>query len=323
MTGIVRDNCGKRFDCAGRGKWVLTRPFRTFTLVYPRAATNAGNQFEQLSAEEQRILETCSVAGERFFRLGAAAMLETCNLDRRNMRQTSATAAVHQICGYSKLRWCGFSHYEFRTRYIRQALYAAFEREPVQLHRSLGEWLMAAYICGRGNWPRNSRCTQEGDFEQPALLLWTAETPQAICAWRSIAASTRARIGAIVPPDRIELEIELLQRMATHTSLLSDVDSALASRPRRRAPAKQDSERPRSTLVVCQSGWYSSPQATIFARGVECAEAMGSVLLAQTELVTACFPLLYDTGETRPGNLRFATHHPASQPEYTGKRVLV
>jgi len=64
----------------------------------------------------------------------------------------------------------------------------------------------------------------------------------------------------------------------------------------------------------------------ICEQAVEESRAHGDpLLLAQTQLATACFRLLYDTWRNQDAEtLRFRpTHHPASQrPEYTGKHVL-
>src|SRR5258707_11968210 len=64
MTGIVRDIAERGSIVQEGGKWVLTAPLQDIYPGIPETLQQMlENQFEQLSAEEQRILETCSVAG--------------------------------------------------------------------------------------------------------------------------------------------------------------------------------------------------------------------------------------------------------------------
>jgi len=122
------------------------------------------NQFEQLSAEEQRILETCSVAGERFSVWAAAAMLETLptSIEETCDRLAQRQQFIRFVGIQNAANGADSAHYEFRHSLYRQALYRQLSSaNRSKLHRSLGEWLMAAYTAGRRELPRNSRCTSK------------------------------------------------------------------------------------------------------------------------------------------------------------------
>src|ERR1700724_1027161 len=71
------------------------------------------------------------------------------------------------------------AHYEFRHSLYRKALYRQLlSSNRSKLHRSLGEWLMAAYTAGKRELASELALHFElgRDFEQAARrLIWTAE----------------------------------------------------------------------------------------------------------------------------------------------------
>ena len=103
MVAIVRDIVKRGLIAQDRGRWTLTAPLQD---IYPGVPETLQQmleiQFEQLSAEEQRILQSCSVAGERFSVWAAAVMLETPPASiEETCDKLAQTAAVHTVCGDS------------------------------------------------------------------------------------------------------------------------------------------------------------------------------------------------------------------------------
>src|SRR5712671_660865 len=279
MTGIVRDIAERGSIVQEGGKWVLTAPLQDIYPGIPETLQQMlENQFEQLSAEEQRILATCSVAGERFSVCAAAAMLETLptsieeTCDRLAQRQQFIRFVGIQNAANGR----DSAHYEFRHSLYRQALYRQLSSaNRSKLHRSLGEWLMAAYTAGRRELASELALHFEvgRDFEQAArCLIWTAEN-----AARRFAHGDSIR--ALQLAHELNWKLRCFSAWATHTSLLERCRTPpWHTRPRRRARPKQDSERPRSRpwLVWPIRPGISIPrEATIFAsRRSRCAEAM-------------------------------------------------
>src|SRR5258705_93859 len=153
MTGIVRDIVERGSIVQERGKWALTAPLHDIYPGIPETLQQMlENQFEQLSAEEQRILETCSVAGERFSVWAAAAMLETLptSIEETCDRLARRQQFIRFVGIQNAANGADSAHYEFRHSLYRQALYRQLSSaNRSKLHRSLGEWLMAAYTAGR------------------------------------------------------------------------------------------------------------------------------------------------------------------------------
>lgn len=148
MVAIVRDILQRRLITNDGGAWTLTAPLEEIYPGIPEALQPMlDSQFGLLSEEEQRILQSGSVAGERFSVWAAAVMLEkspasieeTCDkLARR--QQFIRFVGIHEAANGTHS-----AHFEFRHSLYRQALY---RRLPSllrsRLHRSLRERLMAA-----------------------------------------------------------------------------------------------------------------------------------------------------------------------------------
>src|SRR5262249_27367275 len=67
MVTIVKELVKRGFLAKSKDTWTLTTPLRTIDLGVPDTLQQMLElQFDQLSATEQRIVESASVAGERF-----------------------------------------------------------------------------------------------------------------------------------------------------------------------------------------------------------------------------------------------------------------
>src|SRR5579872_4379685 len=138
-------------------------------------------QFEQLSAEEQRILQGCSIIGERFSVWAAAVMLET--LPATIEETCERLAQRHQFIRFAGIHesanGADSPHYEFRHSLYRQAFYRRISSlNRSKLHRSFGQGLVAACAAGRPELASELALHfEEGrDYEQAVrYLMLTAE----------------------------------------------------------------------------------------------------------------------------------------------------
>ena len=191
MAAMVRDIVKKGLIAHdGRG-WILTAPLEKLYPGIPETLQQMLEiQFQQLSAEEQRILQSASVAGERFSVWAAAAILD------------AAPASIEEECDklatrHQFIRWVGIhnapnaapsAHYEFRHSLYRQALHRRLSNiERSKQHRSLGERLMAICFSGRRELAAEVALhLEEGrDYDQAARC-WTlaAENAARLFAYR-------------------------------------------------------------------------------------------------------------------------------------------
>jgi DNA-binding winged helix-turn-helix (wHTH) protein/tetratricopeptide (TPR) repeat protein len=325
MTGIVRDIAERGSIVQEGGKWVLTAPLQDIYPGIPETLQQMlENQFEQLSAEEQRILETCSVAGERFSVWAAAAMLETLptSIEETCDRLAQRQQFIRFVGIQNAANGADSAHYEFRHSLYRQALYRQLSSaNRSKLHRSLGEWLMAAYTAGRRELASELALHFEvgRDFEQAArCLIWTAENAaRRFAHGDSIRALQLAlELAQSLPArTRIELEIEVLQRMGdAHFALGAMSDSALAyeTAAARAAEAGLRKTQIEALARLAVPAWYLDPPRgnDICEQAVEESRAHGDpLLLAQTQLATACFRLLYDTWRNQDAETCASARH--------------
>src|SRR5260370_19749560 len=122
MTGIVRCIAERGSIVQEGGKWVLTAPLQDIYPGIPETLQQMlENQFEQLSAEAQCILETCSVAGEPFSVWAAAAMLDT--LPTSIEETCDRLAQRQQFIRFVGIQYAGngadSAHYQFRHSLYR------------------------------------------------------------------------------------------------------------------------------------------------------------------------------------------------------------
>lgn len=137
----------------GTGAWSLSTPVTKIAIDVPETLQHLLNlQFERLQEEEQQLLRTASVVGERFSVWAIAPLLEK---DAARVeaiceglleREQFLKAAPFQELGDGETTAC----YEFKHSLYRHAVYrklSAVNRS--RLHRSLGEWLSTAYSPNR------------------------------------------------------------------------------------------------------------------------------------------------------------------------------
>jgi predicted ATPase len=155
MVAILRDIVKKGLIAQDQEIWALTVPLQDLYPGVPETLQQMLEiQFEPLSAKELRVLQSCSVAGERFSVWEAAVMLETFptwiedTCDKLAQRgQFLRFAGIHKAANGEDS-----AHYEFRHSLYRQTLYSRLSSSHrSDLQRRLRSGLRAASAAGRWN----------------------------------------------------------------------------------------------------------------------------------------------------------------------------
>ena len=239
MGAIVREIVKKDLIVQDLGQWTLRAPLSE---VYPGIPETLQQmleiQFEQLSVEEQRILESCSVAGERFsawaagLMVGVAADSMEAICERLAQRkQFIRFAGIHEAANGSET-----AHYEFRHSLYRQALYRRLSSASrLKLHRNLSEGLMP--LCEAGKRELASEAAlhfEEGRDYERAARYWmlTAENATRRFSHRDAIQILRRALELVpeLPPGTgVELEIQILQRIGDLQHTLGEMSDASAS----------------------------------------------------------------------------------------------
>jgi tetratricopeptide (TPR) repeat protein len=266
-------------------------------------------QFEHLNLEEQRILQSGSVTGERFSIWAVASMLdgppamveETCDKLARQQQFIRSTgiraAAGGKIC----------AQYEFRHSLYRQALYRSLSgAHRSKLHRSLGEWLASACTNGRPELAAEvaMHCEEAGDYEQAARFLMLAgeNAVKRFAHGDSITVLGHALelAAGLAAPERTVLEVEILQRIGDARYVLGAMSDSVLFYETAATRAADAGLRPAQIDALARLAfpvWGFDPERgnRICEQAIEVSKAHGDpLLLAQTELAAACFRLMYD-----------------------------
>jgi DNA-binding winged helix-turn-helix (wHTH) protein len=310
MVAIVRDMVERGLIVEDRGKWTLTAPLQEIYPGIPETLQQMlETQFEQLSAEEQRILQSCSVIGEQFSVWAAAAMLDvapgmvedTCEKLARAQQFIRFTGIREAADGNNS------AHYEFRHSLYRQALYRRLSTvNRSKLHLSLGERLMSVCFAGRRELASEVALHfEEGqDYEQATrCLTFAAENAARRFAHRdSIRVLQHALELArlLAGSARSGLETHIFECIGdAHYALGAMSDSALAYET---AAARAAEGGIRLAQIEALSrlavpAWYLDPIRgnEICEQAIEVSrEHADPLLLARAQLTAARFRLLYD-----------------------------
>jgi DNA-binding winged helix-turn-helix (wHTH) protein/tetratricopeptide (TPR) repeat protein len=310
MVAIVRDIVKRGLIAQDRGRWTLTAPLQEIYPGIPETLQQMLDiQFGQLSVEEQRILQSCSVAGERFSVWATAVMLETSpiSIEETCDKLAQREQFIRFVGIHEAANGADSAHYEFRHSLYRQALYRRLSSlNRAKLHLSLGQRLMAICAAGRREFASQLALHfEEGrDYEQAArCLMLTAENDS-----RRFAHGDSIRVlqhalelaPFLAASTRIELEIKILQGIGdAHYALGAMSDSALAyeAAAARAAEAGLRAAQIDALARLAFPVWGFDPARGnhICGRAIEVSRTHADpLLLAQTQLAAACFRLLYD-----------------------------
>jgi DNA-binding winged helix-turn-helix (wHTH) protein/tetratricopeptide (TPR) repeat protein len=309
MTAIVRDIVNRGLIVRDGEKWALTAAVEDIDPGIPETLQQMLEiQFDQMEVEEKRILQCCSVAGERFPVWASAVMLGTSHTaveevcDRLARREQFVRfAGVHPAADGADS-----PHYEFRHALYRQALYRGLpEPGRTGFHLRLARHLMAFYEAGKPELASEVALHFEKgrDYEQAArcLIVAAGNASRRLAHGDAIKILRHALelIPSIRGDARIELEIKILQSIGdVHYAFGAMSDSAVAYET---AAARASEAGLEETHVAVLTG-MALPVLFIdpVKGGQICNLAMQAsrtisdpVLRAQTELAVACFGLLY------------------------------
>jgi DNA-binding winged helix-turn-helix (wHTH) protein/tetratricopeptide (TPR) repeat protein len=311
MAAIVEEMANKGLIAKNREKLILAAPLEE---VYPGIPDSLQQmleiQFEQLRAEEQQILEGCSVLGERFSVWAASVILDTSLgsiediCERLSQRgQFIRFAGIHRAANGSEA-----AHYEFGHSLYKQALYHRLSRtHRSKLHRRLGEGLMP--ICDAGKRELAAELAlhfEEGrDYERAIhYLMLAAENAISRFSHRDAIQTLRHALE-LVPElpatSGIDLEIQTLQRIGDLQYILGEMSDSAASYETA-ADRAEGAGRTSAHLGVLSRlsfpAWYLDANRgyQISKRALEVSASLDDPLLAaRTQLAAASFRLLYDS----------------------------
>src|SRR5262249_40007297 len=280
-------------------------------------------QIDHLHADEQRILRSASVAGDRFS-IGAIAgtlglepqrIEELCEgLARRQqlIRPIEATRSECFMDGDDS------AHYEFRHSLYREVIYRGLsDAGRSRLHRQLGEQLLGLCTSARREQEQASELAlhfERGRDYQRAIryLILAAENAGVRFAHRDAIGVLRQALGLVprvAPSAGAGLEIQLLELIGdAHYALgaMSDSADAYAAAAARAAEAGLGTARVGGVTWRMRPLGLVDPDQGIAAvtQAAQLSRTVGDPLLvARTEMLAAATRLLYDTWRQEDADL--------------------
>jgi DNA-binding winged helix-turn-helix (wHTH) protein/tetratricopeptide (TPR) repeat protein len=309
MVTLVEDMLNKGLIAKEQGRLILAAPLDEICPGMPETLQQMLEiQLERLSPEEQRILQTGSVAGEHFSVWAAAAMTEispaavevTC--DRLASRQQFIRSIGMRVAPDG----APSAHYEFRHALYRQALYRSLSGlNRSQLHLSLSERLMP--ICDSGKPELASELAlhfeQGRDYTRAVrCLMLAAENAAQRFAHRDSIQILRHALelaSTLAPEAKPGLEIQISQRIGdAHYTLgeLSDAGVLYKAAADQAAEAGLTKARVGALLRLAAPAWFADATRgnEVCGQALEVSESVDDPLLAaQTRLAVSCFRLIY------------------------------
>jgi DNA-binding winged helix-turn-helix (wHTH) protein len=235
MAAIVQDMMNKGLILGDRGKLRLTVPVKEVYTGIPETLQKLLEiQLEQLTAEDKRILQSGSVAGERFSVWAVSVMLnappaaieEQCDslVNRQRFIRSSGIHAAPNLAPSA--------HYEFRHSLYRQALYRSISGvQRSELHRRLGQNLTPLLAAGRPELASELALHfEEGrDYEQATrFLVVAAENTAKRFSYRHSLQILRHALD-IVPSSPPGLAIPILQHIGDAQFVLGEMSGSVAT----------------------------------------------------------------------------------------------
>ncbi|HET7108050.1 MAG TPA: AAA family ATPase [Candidatus Acidoferrum sp.] len=237
MVTILQDIVKKGLVAQVDGKWALAAPMETVAQSVPETLNELIDaQFQQLSAVEQRVLRSASVAGERF---SAWAVSTAAEIDPGEMEDVCEGLAARlqfiKSLGIKEQANGEISgHYEFRHSLYREVLYGRLsEGARSKLHLLLAQRLKSFCDPCELELATELAVHFEGgrDFEQAVnYLLVAVENAVGRFAYRDcleILQHARELVLKLPPKVRAEIEVRILGYMGdAHFALGALAESA-------------------------------------------------------------------------------------------------
>ncbi len=310
MAAIVRDMVKKGFIAqTGRG-WVLTKPLEDIDPGVPETLQQMLEvQFAQLSAEEQRILSSGSVVGERF---SVWAIRPTLDLEADRIEDLLEGLAEKQLfvrsVGIQELPDGSVSaNYEFKHALFRQVLYRRLSNvSRPKLHRRIGEQLRLLHTQDRPEIASELALHfEEGHEYEHAVryLMLSAENAQRRFAHADairVLQHALELVHKMAPNIRAEVEIQILECIGDAHYALGQVIEAAQAYQSEADRAAEGGLTKEQVSALTRLAYTSSPTDSRLGiatseRAVEISKSLGDpILLARTQVLAAAFRLLHD-----------------------------
>jgi len=310
MVAIVQDMLDKRLIAEDDGRLILTAAPRD---VYPGIPETLQQmleiQLEQLSPEEQRYLESASVAGEVFSVWAVAAMLRNspAPIEEACARLANRRHFIRAVGVHDAPNGTPSAHYEFRHSLYRQVLYRRLtSSQRGRFHQTLASLLLPVCEAGKRELAAElaMRFEEGGDYEQAAhCLILAAENVAARFSPRDSVQTLEHALelcSTVATPAGKELEIQIHQRLGDLHFALGEMSESAVSYEAAADRAKRaglDKAHIVALVRLAFPAWYLSNQRgnEVCRQALEASAGLDDLPLgAQTRLALSSFRLLYD-----------------------------
>jgi DNA-binding winged helix-turn-helix (wHTH) protein/tetratricopeptide (TPR) repeat protein len=311
MATILQDMVKKGLLLQADGHWTLALPLEEIDPSVPDTLDQLIDaQFQQLSAPEQRILKSASVAGERFSvwtiataaEVDAAVLEDTCEKLAEKLQFIRA-AGIHELPnGQISTR------YDFRHSLYREVLYRRLsEMSRSKLHRILGNRLEEL-----GTSSEQELATElalhfeEGHEHHKAVryLIVAAENAVWRFAYRDAIAILEHSLEVVrkivVAALQVELEVRILEFIGdAHFALGALVESAEAYLAAATRAGEAGLKAAQAHALICSMyplGFFNPDQGlAAMGQAVEMSISVGDPLeLARAQMIAASSRLIFD-----------------------------
>jgi len=324
MVAIVQDMLKRGLIAQEQNGWSLTTPLETIAPSVPETLQQMlETQFDQLSAPEQRLLKSASVAGERFSVWGITI---TQDIEPRQIENLcEGLVERHQFIRAAGIQEFGdgivSAGYEFRHSLYRQAIYKRLsDVNRSNLHRGLAERLKI--LCSSIKPELATELAlhfEEGrDYEQAITYLkLAAETAAQRFAYRGsidllqhaleLVPKLASRAGA-------ERQIQILELIGDANyahGAMTESAQAYSAGAARAAEARLNAGRVSALTSLMQPFGLIDPDRGLAALG-EAEELSRSLddprLVARTQMLAASCRLVYEAWRKEDAELCAAAH---------------
>ncbi|MGH9794065.1 MAG: ATP-binding protein [Candidatus Acidiferrales bacterium] len=324
MVTILQDMVKKGLIAQANGRWGLTVPLEDVAPSVPETLDQLIEaQFQQLSAVEQQILRSASVAGERFsiWAITPAAEIEPSGIEEvceglAERLQFIRAAGIHQLANGQIT-----AHYDFRHSLYREVLYRRLsESTRSGLHRRVAQRLQGLCDLGERELAGELALHFEGGHDYAAAiryLILAAENAARRFAHRDATEILRHALELVPklsPVVRAKLEIQILQFMGdAHFALGAMAASAQTyeAAASRADQAGHQTARVHALTCAMYPLAFTNPDAGLAAMDQAVKVSMSvddPMLLARTQMVAAGSRVVWGTWSQKDADLCASAH---------------
>ena len=325
MVAIVENLVKRGLIAQDQGKWALTRPLAAIAPGVPETLQQMLEvQFDELSAPEQQVLKTASVAGEHF---SVWVITQTLEMESDRIEQIcEGLTERQQFIRSAGIRDVGngvaSAHYEFRHALYREVLYRRLsDLNRSKLHRGVGERLKTLCDLGKHELARELALHFEAghEYEQAIYyLMLTAENATRRFAYRdSIVVLQHALelVAKLSTSHGADLEVRILEFIGdAHYVLGAMAGSAQAYEAAASRAARAGLTAAQVSALTClvRPLSFIDPDRGVAAmdHAVQASRSCDdTLLLARTQMLAASCRLLYDTWRKEDADLSASAHN--------------